>query len=96
MELLEDRHGLGSTLIASQLPVDSWHEYEYIGEATLADAILRLIHNAHRLPLLNSCAGYHQKLHLVHLNSDEKKEKEKEEEKLTIVTDQSELPSRSC
>nr|VFK27837.1 MAG: IstB-like ATP binding protein [Candidatus Kentron sp. LPFa]VFK36737.1 MAG: IstB-like ATP binding protein [Candidatus Kentron sp. LPFa] len=50
MELIEDRHGLCSTLIASQLPVDNWHEY--IGEATLADAILdRLIHNAHRLPL---------------------------------------------
>ena len=50
MELIEDRHGLRSTLIASQLPVDSWHEY--IGEATLADAILdRLIHNAHRLTL---------------------------------------------
>nr|VFK66813.1 MAG: DNA replication protein DnaC [Candidatus Kentron sp. UNK]VFK72232.1 MAG: DNA replication protein DnaC [Candidatus Kentron sp. UNK] len=50
MELIEDRHGLCSTLIASQLPVDNWHEY--IGEATLADAILdRLVHNAHRLPL---------------------------------------------
>ncbi|MBF0471234.1 MAG: ATP-binding protein [Gammaproteobacteria bacterium] len=34
----------------SQLPIDHWHEY--IGEATLADAILdRLLHNAHRLPL---------------------------------------------
>ena len=49
MELIEDRHGLCTTLIASQLPVDNWHEY--IGEATLSDAILdRLIHNAHRLP----------------------------------------------
>lgn len=50
MELIEDRHGLRSTLIASQLPVEHWHEF--IGEATLADAILdRLLHNAHRLPL---------------------------------------------
>ena len=50
MEIIEDRHGLKSTLIASQLPVEHWHEY--IGEATLADAILdRLLHNAHRLPL---------------------------------------------
>lgn len=50
MEVIEDRNGLSSTLIASQLPVESWHEY--IGEATLADAILdRLLHNAHRLPL---------------------------------------------
>jgi DNA replication protein DnaC len=50
MEVIEDRHGLRSTLIASQLPVEHWHEY--IGEATLADAILdRLLHQTHRLPL---------------------------------------------
>jgi DNA replication protein DnaC len=50
MEVIEDRSGLSSTLIASQLPVESWHGF--IGEATLADAILdRLLHNAHRLPL---------------------------------------------
>nr|VFJ98279.1 MAG: IstB-like ATP binding protein [Candidatus Kentron sp. LFY] len=50
MEVIEERHGLRSTLVASQLPVDLWHDH--IGEPTLADAILdRLIHNAHRLPL---------------------------------------------
>jgi DNA replication protein DnaC len=50
MEIIEDRHGLKATLIASQLPIDHWHDY--IGEATLSDAILdRLLHNAHRLPL---------------------------------------------
>lgn len=50
MEVIEDRHGLRSTLIASQLPVEHWHDT--IGEATLADAILdRLLHNSHRLPL---------------------------------------------
>lgn len=50
MEVIEDRYGLRATLIASQLPVDHWHDY--IGEATLADAILdRLLHNAHRLSL---------------------------------------------
>ena len=50
MEVIEDRHGLRATLIAGQLPLEHWHEY--IGEATLADAILdRLLHNAHRLPL---------------------------------------------
>lgn len=50
MELIEDRHGLRSTLIASQLPVEHWHDY--LGEPTLADAILdRLLHNAHRLPM---------------------------------------------
>lgn len=50
MELIEDRHGLRSTLVASQLPVEHWHDY--LAEPTLADAILdRLLHNAHRLPL---------------------------------------------
>jgi len=50
MEIIEDRHGRGATLIASQLPIDRWHDH--IGEATLADAILdRLLHSAHRLDL---------------------------------------------
>lgn len=50
MEVIEERHGRQATLLASQLPVDRWHDY--IGEATLADAILdRLLHNAHRLTL---------------------------------------------
>lgn len=50
MEVIEDRHGRRSTLIASQLPTEYWHEY--IGEATVADAILdRLLHGSHRLNL---------------------------------------------
>lgn len=50
LELIEDRHGLRSTLIASQLPIELWHEH--LGEATLADAILdRLLHHAHRINL---------------------------------------------
>ena len=50
LEIMEDRHGLKSTLITSQLPIDQWHKA--IGDATLADAILdRLLHNAHKLKL---------------------------------------------
>jgi DNA replication protein DnaC len=50
LEVIEDRHGIGSTLIASQLPVENWHDH--IGDPTIADAILdRLVHNAHRLNL---------------------------------------------
>jgi DNA replication protein DnaC len=50
LEILDDRHGRGSTLITSQFPVDRWHEL--IGAPTLADAILdRLVHNAYRLNL---------------------------------------------
>ena len=50
MEVIEDRHARKATLITSQLPIENWHEY--IGEATIADAILdRLLHGAHRLEL---------------------------------------------
>lgn len=50
MEIIEDRHGKRSTIIASQLPVERW--YDIIGEATVADAILdRLVHDAHRIEL---------------------------------------------
>src|SRR5713101_8382555 len=50
LEILEDRYGMRSTIITSQLPPAQWHDY--LGEATLADAICdRLLHNAHRLVL---------------------------------------------
>jgi len=50
MEVIEDRHGRRSTLVTSQLPIEHWHDY--IGEATIADAVLdRLLHGAHRLNL---------------------------------------------
>jgi len=50
MEIIEDRHGKKSTIIASLLPVDEWHEI--IGEQTIADAILdRLVHTAHRIDI---------------------------------------------
>jgi DNA replication protein DnaC len=50
LEILDDRVNTGSTLIASQLPVDAWHAY--LGEPTLADAILdRLVHHSHRIEL---------------------------------------------
>ncbi|MEH6657591.1 IS21-like element helper ATPase IstB [Leeuwenhoekiella marinoflava] len=50
MEIIEDRHGKKSTIIASQLPVEAWHDI--IGEQTIADAILdRLVHTAHRIDI---------------------------------------------
>ena len=50
LEIVDDRHNRGSTIVTSQLPVDHWHEV--IGNPTVADAILdRLVHNAHRLEL---------------------------------------------
>lgn len=50
LEILEDRYGLASTLVTSQIPVEQWHDV--VANPTLADAILdRLVHNAHRLTL---------------------------------------------
>ena len=50
MDVVDDRAGLRSTIVTSQLPVGHWHEA--LGEPTLADAILdRLVHNAHRIEL---------------------------------------------
>lgn len=48
LEVLEDRHGVRSTIATSQLPIDEWHNV--IGDPTLADAILdRLVHNAYKI-----------------------------------------------
>ena len=50
LEVIEDRHGVHSTLLTSQLPVRAWHEY--LNEPTVADALLdRLLNGAHRLEL---------------------------------------------
>ncbi len=50
LEILDDRFNTRSTLVASQLPVELWHQH--LGDPTLADAILdRLIHNAYKINL---------------------------------------------
>jgi DNA replication protein DnaC len=50
LQLLEDRYGKKSILIASQLPIAKW--YEYINDPTLADAIMdRMTAEAMRIEL---------------------------------------------
>jgi DNA replication protein DnaC len=50
LEILEDRHGLSSTIITSQFPVASWHEI--IGDPTIADAICdRMVNSSYRIEL---------------------------------------------
>ncbi len=50
MELIDDRAGTRATIVTSQLPVEHWHAW--IGDATVADAILdRLLSRSHRLVL---------------------------------------------
>jgi DNA replication protein DnaC len=49
-EVLEDRHGVRSTVVTSQFKVKEWHGL--LGDPTLADALLdRLLSRAHRLEL---------------------------------------------
>jgi DNA replication protein DnaC len=50
LELLDDRVGSRALIMTSQLPIEHWHEY--IGDPTLADAILdRLMHRSHQIHL---------------------------------------------
>jgi len=50
LEVMEDRYGNSSTIIASQLDPKDWHPI--IGDETIADAVCdRLVHNAHRVKL---------------------------------------------
>lgn len=50
LEIVDERIGKTSLIITSQLPTDQWHVY--LGEATIADAILdRIVHRAHSLKL---------------------------------------------
>lgn len=51
MEILEDRHGIKSTIIVGQVPVASWYDV-LSGNKTAADAILdRLVHTSERFEL---------------------------------------------
>jgi DNA replication protein DnaC len=46
MELIDDRAGTHATIITSQLPIEHWHSW--IGDATIADAILDRIMQHHQ------------------------------------------------
>jgi DNA replication protein DnaC len=50
LEVMEDRDGMRSTVITSQLPREDWHAF--LGDPTVADAVLdRLVHNAYTITL---------------------------------------------
>src|SRR5690606_30002248 len=50
MDIVEGRHERSSTIIATQIPVSSWHGI--FGENTVADAILdRIVFTSHRIEL---------------------------------------------
>ena len=50
LEVLDDRYARRGTLLASQVPVEHWHDV--VGDPTFGDSILdRLLNNAHRITL---------------------------------------------
>ena len=50
LEVVEDRHGSASTIVASQLPISAWRSV--FADATIAEAVLdRLLQGAHRFEL---------------------------------------------
>lgn len=59
--IIEERHKLKATIITSQLPVSSWHDY--INDPTIADAIMdRILSNAHRIELKGKSMRKPQKM----------------------------------
>jgi len=50
LEIIDDRAGTRATIITSQLPIEHWHAW--IGDATIADALLdRIMQRNHRFTL---------------------------------------------
>ena len=50
LEILDDRYGMRSTIVTSQLPPTHWHEA--VGDPSIADSICdRLLSNSHKLAL---------------------------------------------
>lgn len=60
LQILEERYERKSVIIASQLPIAKW--YDYIGDATLADAIMdRLVANANKIELKGESMRHRKK-----------------------------------
>lgn len=71
LEAIEERYGVGATLVTSQLPIGDWHEY--LGGGRLADAILdRLVHNAHRIDLASKESMRKERVALKHGGQSDK------------------------
>jgi DNA replication protein DnaC len=59
LEVIDDRAGHKATIITSQLPIEHWHAW--IGDATMADAMLdRLMQHHHRITLTGDSLRSHK------------------------------------
>lgn len=60
LEIVEERHMAGSIIITSQLPVKNW--YEFVGEPTIADAVMdRLLNMSYKFDLRGGSMRKRQK-----------------------------------
>jgi DNA replication protein DnaC len=67
LEIIDDRAATKTTIITSQLPIEHWHAW--VGDATIADAILdRLMQRNHRFTLTGESLRQQEKV-----NKQEKK-----------------------
>jgi len=61
LEIIDDRAATRATVITSQLPIEHWHAW--IGDATIADAILdRIMQRNHRFTLTGESLRQNQKV----------------------------------
>lgn len=61
LEIIDDRAASRATIITSQLPIEHWHAW--VGDATIADAILdRLMQRHHRFTLTGESLRQHEKV----------------------------------
>ena len=69
LEIIDDRATHKATIITSQLPIEHWHAW--IGDATIADAILdRVMQRNHRFPLAGDSLRQQSKGGTKEVNSD--------------------------
>jgi DNA replication protein DnaC len=60
LEIIDDRGACKATIVASQLPIDHWHAW--IGDGTIADAILdRIMQRNHRFALTGESLRHPEK-----------------------------------
>lgn len=69
LEIIDDRAANKATIITSQLPIEHWHAW--IGDATIADAILdRLMQKNHRFTLTGESLRQKPKSNKKEVNPD--------------------------
>ena len=76
LEIIDDRAGNKATIITSQLPVEHWHAW--IGDATIADAILdRVMQKNHRFNLMGESLRGNNKSTSANVTLDQEEHQQK-------------------